>query len=72
MDELRKYKIIYTDAAIEDIENKADYIAFQLRDPDLAEKWYLRLRRYIQDIYLRSLSNIPCMRKFPESDTYGG
>lgn len=59
MDEIRQYKIIYTETAIRDIEEKADYIAVQFRDLDLAETWYLRLRAEIQ----QDLSTFP--RKYP-------
>lgn len=48
MDDIQRYEISYTQAAEEDIVEKADYIAFQLRDPSLAESWYLRLREQIQ------------------------
>ena len=49
MDEPRRYKVIYTEAAAHDIEEKADYITVQFRDMDLAEKWYRRLREAIQE-----------------------
>lgn len=49
MDGIDQYSIIYTEAAIEDIEEKADYIAFQLHDPELAKAWYRRLRGSIQE-----------------------
>ena len=55
MERIQNYKIVYTQTAIEDIEEKADYIAFQLCDPELAEKWYFRLREQIQE----SLSTFP-------------
>ena len=59
MDGIRQYKIIYTETAIRDIEEKADYIAAQFRDPELAETWYLRLRAEIQ----QDLTTFP--RKYP-------
>lgn len=55
MDGIQQYKIFYTQVATEDIEEKADYIAFQLHDSDLAEKWYFRLRKLI----LENLSTFP-------------
>ena len=48
MDEIQRYKTIYAETAIRDMEEKADYIALQLREPGLAERWYQRLRRDIQ------------------------
>lgn len=59
MDEIQRYKIIYTETAIRDIEEKADYIAVQFHDPELSETWYLRLRAEIQ----QDLSTFP--RKYP-------
>ena len=59
MDEIQRYKVIYTETAIRDIEEKADYIEAQFRDPELAETWYLRLRAEIQ----QNLSTFP--RKYP-------
>jgi len=59
MDGIQEYKIFYTQTAIEDMEEKADYISFQLHDLDLAEKWYFRLRELIQE----SLSTFPL--KYP-------
>ena len=44
MGEPRIYNVIYTQSAVHDIEEKADYIAVQFRDVELAEKWYQRLR----------------------------
>lgn len=49
MDEILRYKILYTRTAAKDLEDKADYIAFRLQDPVLAQRWYLRLRELIQD-----------------------
>ena len=40
----KEYRIIYTESAIRDMEEKADYISLSLHDPGLAEKWYLRLK----------------------------
>lgn len=49
MEQIPKYKVIYTESAIQDIEEKADYIAAQFRDPELAEHWYWSLRASIQE-----------------------
>ena len=49
MDSIQRYEIFYTQTAIEDIGEKADYIAYQFHDVELAEKWYLRLRKLIQE-----------------------
>lgn len=62
MDSIQQYEIFYTQTAIEDIEEKADYIAFQLHDIGLAEKWYFRLRKLIQE----DLSSFPL--KYPLYD----
>lgn len=48
MDQIPQYKVIYTETAIRDIEEKAEYIAAQFRDPDLAEGWYAGLKASIQ------------------------
>ena len=48
METLRQYKISYTETAIQDLEEKADYISCQFRDPALALTWYTRLRDAIQ------------------------
>lgn len=62
MDSIQQYEIFYTQTAIEDIGEKADYIAFQLHDMALAEKWYFRLRKLIQ----KGLSSFPL--KYPLYD----
>lgn len=49
VDDIQRYEICYTQTATEDIEEKSDYIAFELHDPSLAETWYFRLRELIQD-----------------------
>lgn len=49
VDSVQRYKISYTQAAAEDIEEKADYIAFQLHDLALSEVWYERLKVQIQE-----------------------
>ena len=48
MEQIPQYKIIYTETAVLDIEEKADYIEIQLREPGLALSWYLRLKETIQ------------------------
>lgn len=53
MDKL--YQIIYAESAVRDMEEKADYICLNLRDPSLAETWYLRLRAEI----LQDLTQFP-------------
>lgn len=62
MDNIRQYEIRYTHAAINDIEEKFDYITFQFRAPTLAETWYLRLCELIQE----DLSTFPL--KYPLYD----
>nr|WP_325230329.1 type II toxin-antitoxin system RelE/ParE family toxin [uncultured Oscillibacter sp.] len=62
MAEIQRYKILYTQTAVKDLEDKADYISFQLQDPALAQKWYLRLRNLIQG----SLTTFPL--KYPVYD----
>lgn len=57
-----KYRILYTETAVQDMEEKADYIILQFKDPVLAQKWYFRLRDSIQ----RSLSTFPL--KYPLYD----
>lgn len=53
------YRIVYTESAVCGLEEKADYIALDLRDPALAEVWYLRLRTEI----LEDLARFP--KKYP-------
>jgi plasmid stabilization system protein ParE len=55
VDELKQYKITYTEAAEEDIFSKAEYIEKAYHDSDLAYKWYIRLRAQIQ----KDLSFLP-------------
>lgn len=45
----KEYRIVYTESALRDLEEKADYISLDLREPALAEKWYLRLRAGIME-----------------------
>lgn len=47
------YQIIYTETAVQDMEEKADYISLNLRDPGLAETWYFRLKAEIIDSLTR-------------------
>ena len=49
MEQIPRYKVVYAESAIRDIEEKVDYIAVQFRDPELAERWYLSLRSSIQE-----------------------
>lgn len=51
----KKYQILYTESAIRDMEEKADYISLNFHDPGLAETWYLRLRAEI----LKELTQLP-------------
>ena len=55
MDELRKYAILYTQTAEEDILSKAEYIEKVFRDSRLAYTWYTRLRTQIE----KDLSFLP-------------
>lgn len=57
MGQTQPYKIVYTESAILDIEEKADYIECKFRDSMLAQTWYLRLRDAIQN----ELSQFPFM-----------
>lgn len=59
MDEIPRYQITYSAAAIQDIEEKSDYLIQQFRDPVVAERWYERLRNEIQ----KQLSTMP--NKYP-------
>ena len=59
MGQIQRYEIIYTEAAVQDIEEKAYYIAAQFSDPELAENWYFRLTADIQ----KNLATFPL--KFP-------
>ena len=51
----KKYRIIYTESAIRDLEEKVDHISLNFHDPGLAETWYLRLRAEI----LQDLTQFP-------------
>lgn len=55
MDQILQYKVLYTEGAIRDIEEKSDYIAANFRAPELAERWYLNLRASIQ----KDLTTLP-------------
>lgn len=58
----KKYRIIYTESAVRDMEEKADYISLNLRDPALAETWYFRLRAAIQEDLTRFPYKYPLYR----------
>ena len=62
MSDIQRYRIIYTESAVADMEEKADYITFQFQEPSLAEQWYLRLREKIHE----NLTTFPS--KFPVYD----
>jgi len=51
----KMYRIVYTESAVRDMEEKVDYISLNLRDPGLAETWYLRLRAEV----LKDLTQFP-------------
>ena len=55
MEQIPRYKVVYAESAIRDIEEKLDYIATQFHDPELAERWYLNLRTSIQ----KQLTTLP-------------
>ena len=59
MDSIQRYDIFYTQSAITDIEDKVDYISFQLHAPDVAEAWYRQLRESVRE----NLSTFPL--KYP-------
>lgn len=59
MAELPRYEIQYTDSAIQDISEKAEYIADHFLDPPLALRWYERLR----DEIVSDLTTLP--NKYP-------
>ena len=49
MDEIKRYRIQYTETAEEDIFAKAEYIEKVYRDSRLAYRWYTRLRNQISE-----------------------
>lgn len=55
VDELKKYRIFYTETAEEDILAKVEYIEKAYRDSRLAYNWYTRLRSQIE----KDLSFLP-------------
>ena len=61
-----KYRIVYTESAQLDIEEKADYISFVLREGRIGNNWYLRLRQEVRE----KLSLFP--RKYPVFRRYEG
>lgn len=50
-----QYQIFYTEAAVNDISGKFQYITHALHDRILAERWYFRLKEEIRS----SLSTMP-------------
>lgn len=66
MDNTTPYQIFYTDTAVADIEEKADYIQSKFRDSQLAETWYLRLREEIQ----QDLSFLPCKYQLYDTEPW--
>ena len=40
MDEIKEYRILYSDAATQDILERVDYILYQLQDPINTDGWY--------------------------------
>lgn len=62
------YKVVYTESAMRDIEEKADYILLNLREPDLAETWYWRLRQEIAE----DLAFFPCKYPLYHVDKWAG
>ena len=48
MDEILQYEIHYTPSAIQDMLDKADYIAYALKSPETALTWYRELRQDIR------------------------
>lgn len=48
VDELKRYKVLYTNTAEQDILAKADYIETFYRDSRQAYTWYMRLRTQIE------------------------
>ncbi len=59
MDEQKRFDIYYSESAIQDIEEKIDYISYNLSATQTAMNWYLRLRDMINE----DLSSFPF--KFP-------
>ena len=62
MEQIPQYKIFYTETAVLDIEEKADYIETQLGEAGLALSWYLHLKETI----LQNLTTFPL--KYPLYD----
>ena len=65
METLPQYKILYTETAIQDMEEKADYIACQFRDQGLALAWYVRLRDAIGENLATLPYKYPLYRQEP-------
>lgn len=55
----KRYQVLYTESAMQDLEEKMAYIALTLGAADLAQTWYRRLRAEI----LQDLAHFP--RKYP-------
>ena len=49
MDEIKEYRILYSDAATQDILEKVDYTLYQLQDPINTDRWYLSLKSAVQE-----------------------
>lgn len=47
---MKRYKIEITDLAEEDLENAGDYIAYELENPDAAEKTVRGIRKQINTL----------------------
>ena len=60
MEQIPQYKIIYTETAVLDIEEKADYIETQLGEAGLALSWYLHLKETIlQNLTVGRQNKVP-------------
>ncbi len=66
MEGSKRYEIVYTEAAEQQIIEKADYITWQFGAPDLAEVWYERLRADIQ----KDLATFPCKFQFYDASPW--
>ena len=62
---ISEYDILYTEEAVQDIEDKADYIYYHLKSPRISYSWYTRIKKEIQD----NLSTFP--NKYREFDLRG-
>lgn len=66
MNEILHYEILYTESAVRDIEEKADYIAYQLKSPAAAAAWYQHLRTQI----FENLSSFPLKYALYDSEKW--